>query len=69
LEVLRATIVLTASEKSSGDIYAACGFAVTMNEAGVARAMAAWLGNCGESSESPDLRGPQFCTAGAVNAA
>ncbi len=69
LEVLRASILLTAGEKSSGDMYAACGFAVAVTDAGIARAMTARVGNCREASKPPDLGGPQFRTGRAVDAA
>ena len=51
-------VSLDASEKSSGHIYLACGFAVAMNETGIARAVMARMGNCGEFSKPPDVRCP-----------
>ncbi len=60
---------LDASEKSSGHIYFACGFAVAMNEARIARAVVARMGDCGEYSKRPDVTGPQLHTGGAVDRA
>lgn len=69
MEVAWPAVSLDASEKASGHIYFACGFAVAMNEAGIARAVMARMGNCGEFGKPPDVRCPQFHTGGAVDRA
>ena len=68
MEVAWPAVGLTPSEKSSGHIYFACGFAVAMNEARIARAVVARMGDCGKCGERPDVTGPQLHTGGAVDA-
>ncbi len=68
MEVAWPAVSLDTSEKSSGYIYFAFGFAIAMHEAGIARAVMAGVGGRGEYSERPDVRGPQLHTGGAVDA-
>ena len=68
MEVAWPAVGLTPSEKSSGHIYFACGFAVAMDKAGIARAVMARVGGRGECGERPDVTGPQLHTGGAVDA-
>ena len=68
MEVARAAVALDPSEKSSGHIYFAWGFAVPMNEAWIARAVMARMGGRGKCSERPDVTSPQLRTGGAVDA-